>query len=196
MENRRVWRGAMLVVATGSLAALVYLMLRTEVASGVQMATQDSGSSTSPAPTESDVPPISDSELAALKAAVEKNPEDTHALVNLANLLYDGQRFADAIPLYRKALEKSRGDVNISTDLGTALWYTGKADEAIAQFEQSLAIDRNHAQTLYNMGIVKLHGKNDLRGAIDAWEKLLAAHPDYPKASKLRSQMDDMKKML
>ena len=196
MENRAVWRGAMLFVAAGSLAALVYLMLRTDGPSGVQPATPASGSSTSSAPADTSALPISDSELAELKSAVEKNPEDVQALLSLANRLYDAERFADAIPLYQKALQNSPTNVGVSTDLGTALWYTGKADEALAQFERSLAIDPSHPQTLYNVGIVKLHGKNDLRGALDAWEKLLAAHPDYPQAAKLRSQMDAMKKML
>ena len=59
------------------------------------------------------------------------------------------------------------------TDLGTAYWYTGDADKAIASFEKALAIRPNHPDTLFNLGIVKWQGKKDPKGAVVAWEKLL-----------------------
>jgi tetratricopeptide (TPR) repeat protein len=69
-------------------------------------------------------------------------------------------------------------DINVSTDLGTAIWYSGRADEALAQYDRSLIIDPTHAQTLFNVGIVRADGKHDYAGAIAAWEALLKTNPD------------------
>jgi len=78
-------------------------------------------------------------------------------------------------------------DVNVSTDLGTALWYAGQPDDAIAQYEVSLRLDPTHAQTLFNLGIVKSDGKRDYSGAVRAWETLLQVNPAYPDAQRVRT---------
>ena len=116
--------------------------------------------------------------------------------VDAGNRFYDAQRYADAIPYYEKALTFNPNDINVSTDLGTALWYVGRADAALAQYDRSLAIDRTHAQTLFNLGIVRSDGKRDYAGAIDAWEALLKANPTYPAADKVRALISDARAKL
>jgi tetratricopeptide (TPR) repeat protein len=111
--------------------------------------------------------------------------------VDAGNKLYDAQRYDAAIPYYQKALTFNANAIDVSTDLGTALWYTGRADAALAQYDQSLAQDRTHAQTLFNVGVVRADGKHDFAGAIDAWESLLRAHPDYASADKVRALIAD-----
>lgn len=117
--------------------------------------------------------------------------QDFAAAVDAGNRFYDAQRYEDAIPYYQRALTFNPKDVNVSTDLGTALWYAGRADAALVQYDQSLAIDRTHAQTLFNVGVVRADGKHDYAGAIDAWESLLKANPAYPAAEKVRSLIAD-----
>ncbi len=111
--------------------------------------------------------------------------------VDAGNRFYDAQRYADAIPYYEKALTFNANDINVSTDLGTALWYVGRADAALAQYDHSLTLDRTHAQTLFNLGIVRAEGKHDYAAAIEAWESLLKANPSYPAADKVRSLIAD-----
>jgi tetratricopeptide (TPR) repeat protein len=111
--------------------------------------------------------------------------------VETGNRLYDAHQYAEAIPYYQQALTFNPSDVGVSTDLGTALWYVGRADAALAQYDRSLAIDRNHAQTLFNLGIVRADGKHDYAGAIAAWETLLKTNPDYPAVDKVRSLIAD-----
>ena len=57
------------------------------------------------------------------------------------------------------------------TDMATAMWYSGDADGAIKQYEQSLKFQPTHAQTLFNMGIVKWQGKKDGKGANPSLEQ-------------------------
>lgn len=116
--------------------------------------------------------------------------------VDAGNRFYDAQRYEDAIPYYQRALTFNPNDVNVSTDLGTALWYVGRADAALAQYDHSLALDRTHAQTLFNVGVVRADGKHDYAGAVAAWEQLLNANPAYPGADKVRSLIADAKRKL
>ena len=112
--------------------------------------------------------------------AVNRNPTDYDALVKLGDLYYDGQQFPNAIQYYERALAIHPENPDVRTDLGTAYWYTGNADKALAEMETSLKYKPGHPQTLFNLGWVKWQGKADAKGAVAAWQKLLAANPDYP----------------
>ena len=96
------------------------------------------------------------------------------------DLLYDARRYVEAIGFYQPAFAINSTNINVSTDLGTALWYAGRADEALAQYEKSLAINATHAQTLFNAGIVRADGKGDCASAVAAWDALLKSNPQYP----------------
>ena len=108
-------------------------------------------------------------------------------------MLYDAKRYEEAIPFYQQAMAANGKDVNVSTDLGTALWYTGRADAALAQYAVSLTIEPGHAQTLYNMGIVRSDGKKDFAGAAEVWETLLQTNPSYPNAANVRTMLAEAK---
>lgn len=141
----------------------------------------------------SNAPAINEQELQAYKDILKNDPKNARAATELANRLYDAGRYADAIVYYRQALEAEPKNVSVSTDLATAIWYTGDADAALAQFNRSLAIDPTHAQTLFNLGIVRSQGKSDYKGAAEAWEKLLASNPGYPEAERVRRLLGDAK---
>ena len=117
---------------------------------------------------------------APLLEAVNKNPNDFDSLVKLGNVYYDGQQYPSAIQYYEKALAIHPENPDVRTDMGTAYWYTGKADKAIEEMETSLKYQAGHPQSLFNLGWVRWQGKGDAKGAVDAWEKLLKANPSYP----------------
>src|SRR5215212_711594 len=116
-------------------------------------------------------PLVDESELRAYRDILARDPKNATAAVKAGNLLYDAQRYVEAIPFYQQAFALLPTDINVSTDLGTALWYAGRADEALAQYEKSLAINATHAQTLFNAGIVRADGKRDYDGAVAAWDR-------------------------
>ena len=64
--------------------------------------------------------------------------------------------------------------------MGTAYWYTGNADAAIAEFNKSLTYDPKKADSLFNLGIVKWQSKKDGPGALASWKKQLETNPAYP----------------
>ena len=132
-------------------------------------------------------------DLQAYRNVIASDPKNIRANVELGNRLYDAGRYSEAIPYYQQAFSLDSKNVSVSTDLATALYYAGRADEALTQLDRSLALDPKHAQTLFNVGIVKRDAKNDPQGAIAAWERLLADAPDYPDAAKVRTMLTELK---
>jgi len=146
-----------------------------------------------PASAPSGAPPgglVDERQVQALRDIVARDPRNVQAATQLGNMLYDAGRYAEAVPAYQQAFALDSKNVNVSTDLGTALWYSGRADEALAQYEKSLAIDPNHAQTLFNRGIVFNDGKQNLPQAIQSWERLLASNPAYPDRAKVEQLIE------
>ena len=117
---------------------------------------------------------------APLLDAINKDPKDFASLVKLGDVYYDGKQYPSAIQYYEKALVIHPDNPDVRTDMGTAYWYTGNADKAIAEMETSLKYQAGHPQSLFNLGWVRWQGKGDAKGAVDAWEKLLKTNPNYP----------------
>ena len=129
---------------------------------------------------------VNEAELRRYQDILTRNPKDFATATIVGNLLYDAGRYAEAVPYYQQAFALDSKNPNLSTDLGTALWYSGRPDEALVQYRKSLAADPKHAQTFFNIGIVRLEGKQDPMGAIEAWSDLLVKNPGYPEADKVR----------
>jgi cytochrome c-type biogenesis protein CcmH/NrfG len=50
-------------------------------------------------------------------------------------------------------------------------------DGAIAQLNRSLSYDPKDANSLFDLGMIKLQGKQDSKGALAAWQQLLKTNP-------------------
>ncbi len=136
-------------------------------------------------------PVVTEADLQPWRNILASDPKNVKAAIELANRLYDAGRYPEAIAYYEQAFALDAKNINVSTDLGTAQWYSGKPDAAIAQFTKSLALNATHPQTLFNLGVVLLDGKQDAAGAVAAWEKLVAANPSSPDAAKARQMIED-----
>jgi cytochrome c-type biogenesis protein CcmH/NrfG len=126
---------------------------------------------------------------ANFKAMVAANPKDINALIQLGNLYYDNARYREAVEWYGRALEVEPRNPDVLTDRGTSFWNLNQPDAAIADFRKALAIDPAHAQTLYNMGVVYMNGKNEPAETRKAWQTLLATNPNYPDRAKVEQQL-------
>ncbi|MGH9175294.1 MAG: tetratricopeptide repeat protein [Vicinamibacterales bacterium] len=135
---------------------------------------------------------LDQSRVQSLTTAAENNPKDPQPRVQLGNAYFDAERYTDAIAWYESALTLSPGDPNVSTDLGVAYYYTNQADLAVKQFEHSLSVDPKHTKTLLNLGIVKAFGKQDLPGAADAWQKVVALAPDSPEGQAAKKALEGL----
>jgi cytochrome c-type biogenesis protein CcmH/NrfG len=149
-------------------------------APSVAGATAPQASQAQSAPPDANAPAALAQAAAPLLDAVNRNPNDYDSLVKLGNLFYDGQQYARAIEYYERALVIHPENPDVRTDMGTAYWYMRSPDKAIAAMEIALKYSPGHPQTLFNLGLVRWQGKADPKGAVEAWEKLLKANPDYP----------------
>ena len=138
-------------------------------------------------------PPLDENRARALQATADANPSDAATRVALGNVYFDAERYAEAIRWYEAAIAIEPGNVNASTDLGVAYYYSNQADRALAQFDHSLSVDPTHAKTLLNMGIVRAFGKQDLAGAVEAWQKVVEVAPGTPESRAAQQALDSVK---
>ena len=136
---------------------------------------------------------LDQAEAQRLQAVAEKNPTDARTRVDLGNVYFDAGRFPEAIAWYQQALKINPNDADVSTDLGVCYYSVNEPDRALQQFESSLKLNPNHTKTLLNQGIVKAFGKQDLRGAVAAWEKLVQVAPTSPEAETARQALQGLK---
>jgi len=138
--------------------------------------------------------PLDESRAAALASTAQRDPKDEATRVQLANMYFDAERYQEAVDWYQQALAINPKDINASTDLGIAYYYMNQPDRALAQFDKSLSINPKHAKTLLNVGIVRAFGKQDLRGAAEAWQRALeAAPPGSDEAKAAQQALDGVK---
>jgi cytochrome c-type biogenesis protein CcmH/NrfG len=134
-------------------------------------------------------PPLDESRAAALKATADSKPKDAATRVELGNLYFDHDRFSDAVRWYREALALEPKNTDVSTDLGIAYYYMNQPDAALKQFDHSLNIDPRHTKTHLNIGIVRAFGKQDLEGAVRAWERVIEIAPSSSDAATARQAL-------
>lgn len=128
-----------------------------------------------------------------LVAQLKSKPNDASLLAQIGNVYYDAQVFPDAVDYYSRSLSIDPRNPNVRTDMGTAYYYMGDADRALKEFATALQYDPKHAQTMFNLGMVKWQGKGDAAGALETWQNLLKVAPDYPDRAKVEQLIDKAK---
>jgi cytochrome c-type biogenesis protein CcmH/NrfG len=181
--NTQVYTAIIVVLILGGLGGY---LLKTS-SSSPESSSLSSSSSSLPPPGMPSQSQMLSTQAAPLQARLQANPKDTTALIELGNLYFDAQQFSDAIGYYTRALNENPNDPNVRTDMGIAYYYSGDPDRALKEFDRSLKTDPRHSQTLFNVGVVKLQGKNDPKGAIAAWEELLRIDPRYRDRARVES---------
>jgi cytochrome c-type biogenesis protein CcmH/NrfG len=131
-------------------------------------------------PTLEDMKRMADKQAEPLLATLKTDPKNVEVLNKTALTYKAAHQFKDAITYFQKALEIEPQNVPIRTDMASCMYYTGDVDGALAELDKALTYDPKHAGTLMNIGIIKWKGKNDVSGAISAWQTLLKLNPNFP----------------
>ena len=145
-------------------------------------------------PTPEQLKNMADTQAAPLLEKLKTDPNNPELLAGIGNFYYDAQQFPIAVDYYGKALKAKPSDAAVRTDMATAYWYMGNADDAIAEFNKALTYEPNKPNTLFNLGLVKWQGKMDIDGAVKDWEKLLATNPNYEGKDKVEQMIAEAKK--
>jgi tetratricopeptide (TPR) repeat protein len=144
-------------------------------------------------PADQPAPVLDVQRASALERQANSEPNNAAVRVDLGNLYFDAERFDIASSWYEAALKLEPKNVNASTDLGVSYYASNQADRALTQLEYSLSIDPAHAKTLYNQGIVRAFGKQDLDGAAKSWEQLIKVAPQSPEAERARTGLASLR---
>lgn len=141
-------------------------------------------------PSLDDMKRMADKKVEPLLAQLKNDPKNSKLLVQIGNSYKAAHQFKEAATYFGRALEQNTKDVVLRDEVGGALYYSGDVDKAIATFEEGLKYTPNDASTLFNLGVMKMQKKNDAKGAIELWQRLLKSNPNLP-ADK-RGQIEKM----
>jgi tetratricopeptide (TPR) repeat protein len=133
--------------------------------------------------------------IQSLKDIIKKDPKNLPALVELGNVYFDAGQPKEAIEAYSQYLAAKPDNADVRTDMGIMYRAMGDFNRAIEEFKKAAQSDPKHVNSRYNIGIVMLHDKQDVKGAIKAWEDYLKVDPNSERANRLRAQLDKMRQM-
>jgi tetratricopeptide (TPR) repeat protein len=101
----------------------------------------------------------------------------------------------DPIEAYSQYLAIKPDNPDVRTDLGIMYRKLGNFDKAIEEFKRAAQSDPKHNNSRYNLGLVLLHDKHDVKEAIKAWEEYLKVDPKSERALRIRAQIEKMREM-
>ena len=124
-----------------------------------------------------DMKQMADRQAAPLLEKLKSDPKNSELLGQIGSTYHSLHQFKEAVGYYNKALEVDPRNVAIRTKLAASLYRADDVDGAIDQLNQALRVDPRDANALFDLGMIKLHGKQDGKGALAAWQQLLKTNP-------------------
>lgn len=183
----------------GASAGILYMVNRGGAGAGRPVVAQKPRMSAQPVPSSAPKgpPPVEvASKIQGLKDIVKKDPKNLSAWAELGNLYFDTDQPKEAIDAYRQYLAIKPDNADVRTDLGIMYRNTGNFDQAVEEFRRAAQIDPKHVNSRYNLGLVLLHDKQDIKGAIRAWDEYLKVDPKSERALRVKAQMEKLRKMV
>jgi len=141
---------------------------------------------------------VADKQVAPLLEKLKTNPNDGSILLQIAAIYHTSHRFKEAADYYNRALQSDPKNIAVRTKLASSLYRNGDIDGAISQLNRSLKDQPTDANALFDLGIIKLQGKGDSKGALATWQRLLKTNPQLSperKATVLKLMADVMTMM-
>jgi tetratricopeptide (TPR) repeat protein len=115
------------------------------------------------------------------RTTIARNPGDYWAYNALGVVLAQNGLMDEAIPCFKKALEKFPNFIEAHNNLGNAFLQKGQVDEALEHFKQAVEIDPGSAILHYNFGDVLLKA-GQMDEAIGQYKKALEIRPGFAAA--------------
>ena len=127
---------------------------------------------------------MADKQSEPLLAKLKDDPKNADLMVQIANVYFAAHQFPDAINYLKQSLEIKPKNTAVRTELASCLFYNGDVDGSLQQLTQATTDDPKDANSLFNLGMVRLRGKKDSKGAQQAWAQLLKTNPQLEPAKK------------
>jgi len=137
----------------------------------------NSGHGANHVPSLDEMKQVADKQAALLLEKLKTDPNNTALLIQAGDVYYRSHQFGDATTYYDRAVKADPKNVALRTKLASSLYRSGDVDGAIAELNRALRYDPKDANSLFNLGTIRLQGKGDGRGALAAWQQLLKSNP-------------------
>ncbi|MBP6964021.1 MAG: tetratricopeptide repeat protein, partial [Armatimonadetes bacterium] len=121
-----------------------------------------------------------DEAVVQLEKALQSNPRQVFALVNMGRALALQKRFGEAEQCYRRALHEDPGNREAHYYLGYALASQNRLDEAVQQYKEAVRLDPHYADAYFNLGVI-----------YDSWQRYDDAIASYRTAVKINPAYAD-----
>lgn len=139
-------------------------------------------------PSLSEMKQMADKQAAPLLQKLKTDPKNTTLLLQVGALYHATHQFKEAASYYQRAVDADPKNVANRNKLASSLYRGGDVDGALAQLKQALSYEAADANSLFNVGMIRLEGKQDARGALAAWRQLLKANPELSEDRKAAVQ--------
>lgn len=140
----------------------------------------------SPSPT-----PVDPSMIEETANQLKQDPDNVQLNVQMGNMLFDSQKYEEAITYYNKALKLDPGNPDVIVDLGVCYFNLDDFPRAKGLFQEALEKNPNHINALYNLGVVSVRLK-EMDVLMDAWSKLVQIAPESPQAAQASQILDEI----
>jgi len=135
---------------------------------------------------------MADKQLEPMLAALQKDPSNPDLLAQIATVYLHTQQFAAAVDYYGRAV-KVKPTADGYVKLGGAYLHAGSPDQTLDALNHALQLDPKSADALFNLGMLKWRVKNDPKGAVDAWQRLIKANPNFPRRAEVEQMIAQAK---
>ena len=179
----------------GATVAILKRTKGTEKTAMVQKPQMAPAGAPAPAPPGPD-PVEAASKIQTLKDILKKDPKNLPAWVELGNLYFDTNQPKEAIEAYGQYLAVKPDNPDVRTDMGIMYRKLGQFDKALEEFKKAAQSDPKHINSRYNLGLVLLHDKQDIKGAVKAWEEYLKVDQKSERATRVSAQLEKIKNMV
>jgi Flp pilus assembly protein TadD len=132
-------------------------------------------------------PSYADDAMAAFNHVLEIDPKHPDALRGIANIHYDREEHAEAIPFFERYLAIRPDDASARTDLATMYLYTGDGARSIATYQEVLRRNPGFLQAHYNLAVA-YHREGNQDAALGELETARGLATE----DTVRKQIDDM----
>lgn len=117
----------------------------------------------------------------AFRAALEEDPSDVRAHLDLGLALEMQDRLDEAAHAYRAALDVDPTFAEALNNLGVLLRDAGRTEEAVRLLREAVRVRPGFASAQLNLGLA-LEDAGDAEGAMAAYRRVIALAPEEPTA--------------
>jgi cytochrome c-type biogenesis protein CcmH/NrfG len=94
---------------------------------------------------------------------------------------------------FKQAVAADPKNIEMRNYLGEALFQSNNIDEALSVFRETLVISPTHPEALFDYGFILLQGKDDPKGAVESWEKLVKTNPNFDQLDRVKQLIEAVK---